>query len=92
VSTLYPVLPSNPSLLPQTTFISPRQPDRQYEQPGELVTLPSGIQYRELAVGTGKAAKLGALCEMSYTVYRLSSGAYYKYSSGGATRGIHGGT
>eukprot|EP01023_Acetabularia_acetabulum_P055276 TRINITY_DN6368_c1_g1_i1.p1 TRINITY_DN6368_c1_g1~~TRINITY_DN6368_c1_g1_i1.p1 ORF type:complete len:215 (-),score=28.98 TRINITY_DN6368_c1_g1_i1:178-822(-) len=57
--------------------------NRQYEQPGELVTLPSGIQYRELLEGTGSQAFFGSPCEISYTVYRLSSGAYFKYSSGG---------
>eukprot|EP00877_Chromochloris_zofingiensis_P013386 jgi/Chrzof1/8300/Cz03g05120.t1 len=56
---------------------------RQYEQPGDLVTLPSGIQYRELEQGNGQVAAVGCTCEMSYTVYRLSSGAYFKYSSGG---------
>ncbi|GIL92722.1 hypothetical protein Vretimale_11763 [Volvox reticuliferus] len=56
---------------------------RQYEQPGTLVTLPNGLQYRELLEGTGPEATIGSLCEISYIVYRLSSGAYYKYSSGG---------
>lgn len=43
-----------------------------------------GIQYRELDVGTiGPEAVLDAICEITYTVYRLSSGAYFKYSSGG---------
>ncbi|KAG2485435.1 hypothetical protein HYH03_015814 [Edaphochlamys debaryana] len=56
---------------------------RQFEQPGTLVTMPSGLQYRELAVGTGPEAALGSVLEITYTVYRLSSGAYYKYSSGG---------
>lgn len=31
---------------------------RQYEQPGTLVTLPSGVQYRELLEGTGQAAEV----------------------------------
>eukprot|EP00958_Prasinococcus_capsulatus_P014435 scaffold1518_cov417-Prasinococcus_capsulatus_cf.AAC.28 len=88
------------------------------EAPGELVTLPSGIQYREILEGRGAEAVEGATCEMMYAdlcsnaacaapqlsklcvvhtcasltrdvvlrryiVYRLSSGAYYKYSSGG---------
>eukprot|EP01026_Neomeris_dumetosa_P065309 TRINITY_DN62657_c0_g1_i4.p1 TRINITY_DN62657_c0_g1~~TRINITY_DN62657_c0_g1_i4.p1 ORF type:complete len:279 (+),score=30.23 TRINITY_DN62657_c0_g1_i4:59-895(+) len=57
--------------------------NRQYEQPGELVTLPSGIQYRELLQGQGPQALVGSPCQISYTVYRLSSGAYFKYSSGG---------
>ncbi|KAG2450904.1 hypothetical protein HYH02_004736 [Chlamydomonas schloesseri] len=56
---------------------------RQFEQPGTLVTLPNGLQYRELLEGTGPEAQLGSICEVSYVVYRLSSGAYYKYSSGG---------
>uniref|UniRef100_A0A383WF78 peptidylprolyl isomerase n=1 Tax=Tetradesmus obliquus TaxID=3088 RepID=A0A383WF78_TETOB len=54
-----------------------------YEQPGELVTLPSGLQYREISVGSGPEALLGLECDISYTVYRLSSGGYYKYSGGG---------
>jgi FKBP-type peptidyl-prolyl cis-trans isomerase len=33
---------------------------RQYEQPGELVTLPSGIQYREILKGSGAEAVLGS--------------------------------
>lgn len=54
-----------------------------YEQPGELVTLPSGLQYREISVGSGPEALSGLECDISYTVYRLSSGGYYKYSGGG---------
>lgn len=58
---------------------------RQYEQPGVLVTLPNGIQYREILEGPdkGPTAELGDILELAYTVYRLSSGAYFKYSSGG---------
>eukprot|EP00803_Ostreobium_quekettii_P007037 evm.model.scf_447EXC.2 EVM.evm.TU.scf_447EXC.2 scf_447EXC:14068-17358(-) len=56
---------------------------RQYEQPGELVTLPSGVQYREFLEGTGRSATAGSVCDITYIVYRLSSGAYFKYSSGG---------
>jgi hypothetical protein len=33
---------------------------KQYEQPAELVTLKSGVQYRELLAGSGKAAQLGS--------------------------------
>ncbi len=43
----------------------------------------TGLQYRELVEGTGPEAVPGAVCEITYVVYRLSSGAYYKYSSGG---------
>lgn len=53
--------------------------------PGELVTLPSGIQYRELDEGKadGKVAAKGDTLFIMYTVYRLAPGAYFKYSSGG---------
>jgi hypothetical protein len=40
----------------------------------------AGIQYREVLEGTGKEALFGSQVELAYTVYRLSSGAYYKYS------------
>ena len=75
------------------------------QEEGTLVTLDSGIQYRELAVGNvGDAAEVGSICEcvaemiwaggrgpgadgggrsIQYTVYKLSAGAYFKYSSGG---------
>ena len=53
--------------------------------PGVLVTLPSGIQYRELDEGKpdGKIAQKGDTLFALYTVYRLAPGAYFKYSSGG---------
>lgn len=53
--------------------------------PGELVTLPSGIQYRELDPGKvdGRAAAKGDTLFILYTVFRLAPGAYFKYSSGG---------
>ena len=53
--------------------------------PGVLVTLPSGIQYRELDEGkpSGKIAQKGDTLFALYTVYRLAPGAYFKYSSGG---------
>eukprot|EP00798_Chlamydomonas_sp_ICE-L_P009432 gene9432-4064_t len=56
---------------------------KQFEQPGTLVTLPSGIQYREIETGTGPEAVTGSQCSISYIVYRLASGAYFKYASGG---------
>ncbi len=40
--------------------------------------LSLGIQYRELLSGTGREARTGNQCEMSYIVYRLGSGGYYK--------------
>jgi hypothetical protein len=42
-----------------------------------------GLQYREMSVGQGTGASVGSICDITYTVYRLSSGGYYKYSSGG---------
>jgi hypothetical protein len=44
----------------------------------------AGIQYREMETGTGSnQAVSGSQCEISYVVYRLAPGAYFKYSSGG---------
>lgn len=63
-----------------------RREEREAEEnPGELVTLPSGIQYRELDEGRadGKTASKGDTLYILYTVYRLAPGAYFKYSSGG---------
>eukprot|EP00210_Caulerpa_lentillifera_P001085 g1046.t1 len=55
---------------------------RQFEQPGDLVTLPNG--FHEMETGTSNTVVTkGAICSVSYIVYRLSSGAYFKYSSGG---------
>ena len=36
-----------------------------------------------METGTGKEVQPAARCSISYIVYRLSSGAYFKYSSGG---------
>lgn len=44
--------------------------------------LRTGIQYREMVEGKGREATLGSVCDISYIVYRLSPGAYFKYSSG----------
>jgi len=53
--------------------------------PGVLVTLPSGIQYRQLDEGRAesKEAVKGDTLYVLYTIYRLAPGAYFKYSSGG---------
>jgi len=55
------------------------------EPVGEKITLPSGIQYREIESGDEFApvVAIGDTLEIQFTVYRLSSGAYFKYSSGG---------
>ena len=53
---------------------------------GVLVTLPSGVQYRELDEGKSAGdvvAQKGDTLFVMYTVYRLAPGAYFKYSSGG---------
>ncbi|GAQ82985.1 FKBP-type peptidyl-prolyl cis-trans isomerase family protein [Klebsormidium nitens] len=39
---------------------------------GPIVKLPSGVKYRELAVGTGEALRPGDLVSVYYTIYRLS--------------------
>ena len=58
--------------------------EKEAEEDAPLVTLKSGLQYREYAVGTGGAvATAGSRVDFSYKVFRLSSGAYFKYSSGG---------
>ena len=41
-----------------------RRCGEQYEQPGELVMLPSGIQFREILEASGRAAELGAKCSI----------------------------
>lgn len=58
-----------------------RREEEEGEQP--LITLPSGVQYRELAAGEGEAAERGDVLDVQYKVFRLASGAYFKYSSGG---------
>jgi len=61
-----------------------REERAEAENPGELVTMPSGLQYREISTGTkGPVVQKGDVVEFTYIVYRLSSGAYFKYSSGG---------
>ena len=52
---------------------------------GPIVTLPSGVQFRQITNGDASKpeARPNTICDISYTVYRLSSGAYFKYSSGG---------
>lgn len=42
---------------------------KQYEQPGELITLPSGIQYREIETGRGKEASLGSKLSIRYGIH-----------------------
>ena len=55
------------------------------EDDAPLTTLKSGLQYREYVVGTeGDEIVAGSRVEAMYKVYRLSSGAYFKYSSGGS--------
>lgn len=49
-----------------------------------LHILCAGVQYREMEIGTGaNEVAIGSRCDISYAVYRLASGAYFKYSSGG---------
>lgn len=50
----------------------------------------TGIQYREIEAGSGPAALLGSVCEIRYVIYRLASGAYFKYSSGGTPVFLYG--
>lgn len=48
-----------------------------------MLLVPPGLQYREITVGKGAEAVVGSQCDIIYTVYRLSNGGYFKYSSGG---------
>ena len=43
---------------------APSDDKLKYEQPGALVTLASGIQFREILEGTGKAAAIGDKCSI----------------------------
>ena len=43
---------------------------RQYEQPGELVTLRSGVQFREILEGSGARAELGSKLSIMYAAPR----------------------
>jgi len=90
--------PSRPSSLPNPSSHTPTpaiQADprgdyertRQLEQPGTLVFTPQGIEYRSLLEGPpgGRAAQEGDDIELSYSVYRLASGAYFKCECAGGT-------
>ena len=59
--------------------------DAEEEETENIVTLPSGVQYRELVPSDrpGAAAAANSVCDVTYVVYRLAPGAYFKYSSGG---------
>ena len=58
--------------------------EKELEDTAPLMTLPSGIQFREYDEGSGsKRCKKGSKVSILFKVYRLSSGAYFKYSSGG---------
>ncbi|KAK3263061.1 hypothetical protein CYMTET_28116 [Cymbomonas tetramitiformis] len=61
-----------------------REERAEAETPGELVSMPSGLKYREINTGLkGPLVVPGSNVDIYYTVYRLSSGAYFKESSGG---------
>jgi len=54
-------------------------------------TLRSGLRYREYAKGDeGDAARAGSRVDFAFKVYRLSSGAYFKYASGGTPILVYG--
>jgi FKBP-type peptidyl-prolyl cis-trans isomerase len=58
--------------------------EKELEDTAPLMTLPSGIQFREYDEGSGsKRCKKGSKVSILFKVFRLSSGAYFKYSSGG---------
>jgi FKBP-type peptidyl-prolyl cis-trans isomerase len=60
------------------------QKDAELEDDAPLTTLRSGLQYREYERGEdGEEAVAGSKIDFMFKVYRLSSGAYFKFSSGG---------
>ncbi|CAL6299930.1 unnamed protein product [Bathycoccus prasinos] len=59
--------------------------EEELESDAPLMTLPSGIQFREYDEGVSgtKRCRKGSKVSILFKVFRLSSGAYFKYSSGG---------
>jgi FKBP-type peptidyl-prolyl cis-trans isomerase len=59
--------------------------EEELESDAPLMTLPSGIQFREYDEGVNgsKRCRKGSKVSILFKVFRLSSGAYFKYSSGG---------
>ena len=58
--------------------------DAEAEADAPTTTLPNGLRYREYVTGeVGEEAMAGSRVDARYKVFRLSSGAYFKYSSGG---------
>eukprot|EP00850_Spirogloea_muscicola_P022627 SM000304S11849 [mRNA] locus=s304:14062:15574:- [translate_table: standard] len=49
-----------------------RRRDEKERAQGPLVSLPSGVKYRELAVGAGELVQPGDLVRVYYTIYRLN--------------------
>ncbi|GBG62684.1 hypothetical protein CBR_g31701 [Chara braunii] len=52
---------------------------------GPIVTLPSGVKYRERRKGTGEEITLGSICSVYYTIYKLNG--YYVDSLGYGNEG-----
>ena len=59
--------------------------EEELESDAPLMTLPSGIQFREYDEGVSgtKRCRKGSKVSILFKVFRLSSGAEFKYSSGG---------
>lgn len=58
--------------------------DAEAEADAPTTTLPNGLRYREYVTGEiGEEAMAGSRVDARYKIFRLSSGAYFKYSSGG---------
>lgn len=58
--------------------------DAEAEADAPTTTLPNGLRYREYVTGeVGEEAMAGSRVDARYKIFRLSSGAYFKYSSGG---------
>ncbi|QDZ17549.1 peptidyl-prolyl cis-trans isomerase [Chloropicon primus] len=58
--------------------------DEEVEDMENVVTLPSGVQFRDIVPSSRPGEALpSSVCDICFVVYRLAPGAYFKYSSGG---------
>ncbi|KAI5073395.1 hypothetical protein GOP47_0011408 [Adiantum capillus-veneris] len=49
-----------------------RRREQKERAEGPIVTLPSGVKFRELHPGSDETVSIGQLCSVSYTIYKLN--------------------
>ncbi|MCO5591074.1 hypothetical protein L7F22_045051 [Adiantum nelumboides] len=49
-----------------------RRREQKERAEGPIVTLPSGVKFRELKQGSGETVSIGQSCSVSYTIYKLN--------------------